>query len=439
MAAPAPKMSAAQPMGMSAAPVNPHDTLTAPIGPPAPEPVPMMAAGKPGKESAPKMSANDQIEQHEQGQLMGDYQKDNDPYGSPDNHPGFLGKLAHAGNMFLRNAIHETGKLTNREQEEKNLQSGIQSLEKDKSEEGLQGATAEHTRAETPEVAPNAAAQRGLQESETGLHDVETDQKRQDIAQGPTLARTLDYYVNKALQENRDPGDDPLVQHVQDAITSLQKAQQPKSLMQSQPVIGPDGKPHTYLLDPVTGKQMGDEGVHYEKPNVTNINEGHKEKGEVLKLYQPALDSGERFNVMTQSYEKAIKDHDQQAMLNLLANHLGMTMGLQKGARLTKDIINEAKQSQPWLAGIQSKFDSDGYLSGVTLSPKQMRQMVDLGRSRFAEDTTKARNEASYVGAQDDGPARTPTAATINHYLGLSNGDPAKAKQLAAQDGWTIK
>ena len=68
-----------------------------------------------------------------------------------------------------------------------------------------------------------------------------------------------------------------------------------------------------------------------------------------------------------------------------------------------------------------------------------MRQMVDLGRSRFSEDTVKARNEASYVGATDDGPARTPTAATINHYLGLTNGDLAKAKDLAKQDGWTVK
>jgi hypothetical protein len=144
-------------------------------------------------------------------------------------------------------------------------------------------------------------------------------------------------------------------------------------------------------------------------------------------------------NVMTESYEKAIKDHDQQAMLNLLANHLGMTMGLQKGARLTKDIIKEAKQSQPWLAGMASKFDKHGYLSGVTLSPNQMRQMVSLGQSRYAEDAKKSRATAQYLGATDDGPARVPGDATVRYYTSLAGGDPAKAKALATADGWTVK
>ena len=32
---------------------------------------------------------------HEQQRLAKDYQKDADPYGSADNHPGFWGKIAH--------------------------------------------------------------------------------------------------------------------------------------------------------------------------------------------------------------------------------------------------------------------------------------------------------------------------------------------------------
>ena len=142
---------------------------------------------------------------------------------------------------------------------------------------------------------------------------------------------------------------------------------------------------------------------------------------------------------MTESYEKAIKDHDQQAMLNLLANHLGMTMGLQKGVRMTKDIIQEAQQSQPWLQGVQAKFDKDGYLSGVNLSPNQMRQMVELGKSRYAEDTKKARSTAQYLGSNDDGPDRVPGRSTINFYIAKAGGDPAKAKKLATDDGWTVK
>lgn len=167
--------------------------------------------------------------------------------------------------------------------------------------------------------------------------------------------------------------------------------------------------------------------------------QGAAERREYLKEYQPALDSAERFNVMTKNYEDAIKNHDQQAMLSLLANHLGMTMGLQKGARLTKDIIREAEQSRPWLQGLAAKFDGNGYLTGVNLTPEQMRQMVSLGRERFAEDARKSASGARYLGSTDDGPERAPNVSTIHHYLDLAGGDLNKAKQLAAHDGWSVK
>lgn len=162
-------------------------------------------------------------------------------------------------------------------------------------------------------------------------------------------------------------------------------------------------------------------------------------KAATLKAFTPALDSGERFNVMAKNYEDAVKNHDQQAMLSLLANHLGMTMGLQKGSRITKDIIKEAEKSRPWLQGLESQFDSNGPLSGMTLSQPQMRQMISLGRERFMEDIVKARSEAKYQGMTDDGPDRIPSKAAINHYISLAGGDVKNAQQLATADGWTIK
>ncbi len=156
------------------------------------------------------------------------------------------------------------------------------------------------------------------------------------------------------------------------------------------------------------------------------------------KAWQPAMDSGERFNVMAKNYEDAVKNHDQQAMLSLLANHLGMTMGLQKGSRLTRDIIQEAEKSRPWLQGMQAKFDKDGYLSGVNLTPPQMRQMLDLGHERFSEDVTKSRNEASYLGENEE-PKRSPNKSTVRYYRALAGGDMKKAKQLAADAGWSLE
>jgi hypothetical protein len=230
------------------------------------------------------------------------------------------------------------------------------------------------------------------------------------------------------------------VQHLQDAITGLQKQTvTPPGTKIVQLEVG--GKPHQVLIDERSGAQVKDLGESGEKPPVVRVEtpgEERSAKNDLLKAYQPTLDSAERMNVMTESFEKAVKDHDQQAMLNLLYNHMGMTMGLQKGARMTRDLIREAQQSQPWLQGIQAKFDKDGYLTGVTLSPNQMRQMVSLAQSRYAEDAKKSRSVAGYLGAKDDGPARVPGKATINYYLAQTGGDINKAKELALADGWTV-
>jgi hypothetical protein len=99
---------------------------------------------------------------------------------------------------------------------------------------------------------------------------------------------------------------------------------------------------------------------------------------------------------MAKNYPDGLKG-DQQAMLSLLSNHLGMTMGLQKGAQLNQAIIAEAQKSRPWLQGLAAKFDKDGYLTGVTLTPEQMKQMLGLGAERYAEDiTNRARLHPSW-------------------------------------------
>jgi hypothetical protein len=203
-------------------------------------------------------------------------------------------------------------------------------------------------------------------------------------------------------------------------------------------IIGQDGRPHSYIVDK-DGKKVADLGEHYERPVTVNVGQERGAKNDILKAYQPTLDAAQRMNIMTDNYEKAIRDHDQQAMLSLLANHIGMTLGAQKGARITKDILHEAEQSTPWLQGIKAKFDGDGVLSGVVLTPGQMKQMVGLGQSMYAESAKKSRATAQYLGAQDDGPERVPGPATLNYYIHMAKGDATKAKQLAAKDGWSVK
>ena len=374
------------------------------------------------------------IQLHEQRKLANDYQKDADPYGSADNHPGFWGKIAHG-------LSHATGGDTRRGWEEMGLQKSLQELLKEQSQEGLENANAGHINAETPEVAPNAESLRKEQGAQTENLESETRDRDLTAAQGPSLASAYAHAVNESIKRGEDPSQNPIVQHLGDAITSLQKQPAepggPKTISKE---IG--GQEHTFAYDPATKDYTKMRGLPEQSRPSSEVETPGEERGaknDLLKAYQPTLDSAERLNVMTESFEKAVKDHDQQAMLNLLANHLGMTMGLQKGARMTKDIVNEAKNSRPELQGMETKFDKDGYLSGVTLSVPQMRQMVGLGQERYAEDVKKSRATAQYLGAKDDGPERVPGKATINYYLGKAGGDPQKAKQLATEDGWTVK
>lgn len=109
--------------------------------------------------------------------------------------------------------------------------------------------------------------------------------------------------------------------------------------------------------------------------------------GEISKDMEAAREADTRLNVMLQNEQDALNGinkgkPDQQAEISLLANHIGMTLGLQKGARINQATWKEAESSRPWLSGIKAKFGSDGYLSGVTLTPDQIKQMVNLSRER---------------------------------------------------------
>lgn len=124
-------------------------------------------------------------------------------------------------------------------------------------------------------------------------------------------------------------------------------------------------------------------------------------KKEVLALFKPAHDADVRLKTMQQNYEDGLKG-DQQAMVSLLTNHLGMTMGLQKGARITQAVLDEAQKSAPWLQNIKAKFGTDGYLQGVTLPSEVMKQMVALGKNRRDTEWQDAHSNAQYFGYNPD-------------------------------------
>ena len=104
-----------------------------------------------------------------------------------------------------------------------------------------------------------------------------------------------------------------------------------------------------------------------------------REVGRLEGLYD---DASIRMKSMDSNLPKALNG-DQQAMVGILSDHVGMTLGLQKNARITRAYLDEAKASAPWLQSVEAKFSPEGYLTGVTLTPEQMRQMVDMGHSKL--------------------------------------------------------
>lgn len=247
------------------APVDPQHAMTAPLGPTHDAMSTLLgavqgggAAGAPGaapagpkeapKQMAAKPSPLEQQEEHAQNRLMADYAKD---AATPTT---FGGKLLHA-------LSHATGGDTRRQWEENELSKGIQGIEAEKSKEGLEGATAGHLNAETPEIAPDAASKRALEGAQTGEADARTAQlgnqmEVHDTEQGPLL-------INKQTGA---------AQHID---VDGQPVGPKMKLTQSQPIDGPDGKPHTYMLDE-KGNKVVDLGQHYERP--ITVNAGQSEK-----------------------------------------------------------------------------------------------------------------------------------------------------------------
>lgn len=156
--------------------------------------------------------------------------------------------------------------------------------------------------------------------------------------------------------------------------------------------------------------------------------------GKAFATYQT---SQSRMDVMESSYKDAINDPgNSQAMINLLANHLGMTMGLQPGARMNQAIIQEAMKSGYIDERIEAHFGPDGYLTGVVLTPRQMKQMMGLAESRLMEDARAVTSTEAYFGVQGHAPItpRVPSQATGAGGGGAAGGAGATSDKPPTDD-----
>ena len=116
---------------------------------------------------------------------------------------------------------------------------------------------------------------------------------------------------------------------------------------------------------------------------------GEKSNKDLLESranYQLGIDRAKTMHRDLEAIKKKFKETgevDQQAMLSILFNHIGMTSGAQKGTRITQTMIDEAQESAPWVSrllariGVGNALD-DMALRGIVLTQDQMQDMVDL-------------------------------------------------------------
>jgi hypothetical protein len=306
----------------------------------------------------------------------------------------------------------------NLKEQEDELNDRLSKEQEQQSQGALQQANTEHLNAETPEVAPNAVSTRRYQ-------GAEADKLENDIAQGPSLATAYSHAVNQAIKEGRDPSQDPIVQHLSDAITSLQKQPAPRGLAHVT-LEGPGGKPIAANYSSETGKYTDVNGQEilnprpYEKPpavpgitvmvpgpngtqTVQRLTPGQtitpgtqdlkaglgaprQDVREHDKTYvQPAEQVEKSYAMMDhayQEYENARKQGKQlptgaQSML-ALSTHLSTTFGNVKGARVTKDMIHEHLGARS--IGDDALVAVQKLTNGDQLSPQQWDAFHDLIR-----------------------------------------------------------
>lgn len=319
-----------------------------------------------------------QMIDHDQQQLQKVRWHEDNPWGTANNHPGTLGKIAHVlsvagqigGNIIAPNVVADIPGT------QSNMRGNANALaERLGQETTAQGLDKEHA-ATTAKTEQDTALEPGKTQSTENYQDAETRKINDEIQQGPSLAAGYAHAVNQALKEGRDPSQDPIVQHISDAITSIQKQSAPKDdATKTVDLIGPDKKEHLMGWNPQTQKYDRDMGLKGEKPPVVNVNAATS-----------ALDrETARF---AKPYEKAVADAntqldkiaDARAMINgsAEAQALGvpkvltaLVSGAGSGVRITQPELNAIAKARGLSGDVEGTINSWAGQGKLTATQKQ--------------------------------------------------------------------
>jgi hypothetical protein len=289
-----------------------------------------------------------------------------------------------AGDIFAPATMANiSGTDLNRQVQEGSLSSRLQALAAEQSQnEARDVETAGKPQQQADEHASGGARTRLANDQAQAIEDAPAPE--------PSLATGYAHAVNEAIKAGRDPSTDPIVQHLSDAITSLQKQPAEQGVGKTTDIKGPDGKVHTEGYNPKTGKYDIDEGVSGFKPAVTNVNAGEaaldRETKQFGATHQKSLEA---------SNAQLEKIADARAMINGNAESQGLGVpkvltalvgGQGTGVRITQaelQAIATARGIKGDIEGTLNKWSGQGALTKD--QQKQLTQIMDDVKARLVE------------------------------------------------------
>lgn len=256
---------------------------------------------------------------------------------------------------------------------------------------GAIGASTAHTNAETAEIPEAEADRHSLETAQIGnLKSEATD--RDTAQQNPPLATAYAHAVNQAIKEGRDPSSDPIVQHLSDAITSLQPGQNkapeaPKTITAVRP--GSNG-PREYAWNPKTQAYDIDEGGHYEKPQVVNVNAGtaalDRETKQFGTPHQKAVDTANSQLEKIEDARSMINGNAESQALGVPKVLTALVGGQGTGVRITTPELNaiaKARGLSGDVEGTINKWAGQGSLTKT--QQQQLTSIIDAVKQRILQ------------------------------------------------------
>lgn len=345
-------------------------------------------------------------------QLNADFQKDANPYGSEGNHPGFLGKVAHGLNVAF-------GGVNRRKWEENDLADRINKITNDQVENQGRSATTQRVQQQIADDPQQQQDSHDLTRAKIGnfeSEDYARKHPKQNLVHFPSDAGFMTF--------------DPQTGETKPLLYNGAPVQVPQKLTQSQPIMGEDGKPHTYMLD-THGNKVNDLGEHYERP--ITINNGEAALDREVKQYgashQKALDAADvQLEKINEAKAQLSGGPEGQAM-GVPKAMTALVSGQGSGVRITQAELNAISKAR----GLGGDFTAamQKFNSGKSLTPEQVKEltgMLDDARSRImakrsihanALDTISgARDRNSIVGADTRARKAMSDMERFGHYEG---------------------